>query len=58
MLLRQPQTSFSLSLSVFCFSCQENWQAVRMKKADQVEQAPNSGAMLKHQKKESKGPLT
>lgn len=29
-----------------------------MKKADQVEQAPNSGAMLKQSKKESKGPPT
>lgn len=46
MLLRQPQTPF-LSLSAFCFSCQENWQAVGMKKADQVEQAPNSEAMLR-----------
>lgn len=48
MLLRQPQTPLSLPLSAFCFSCQENWQAVGMKKADQVEQAPNSEAMLRH----------
>ena len=26
-------TPFSLSLSAFCFSCQENWQAVGMKKS-------------------------
>lgn len=35
------------SPSAFCFSCQENWQAVGMKKADQVEQAPNLEAMLR-----------
>ncbi len=46
--------SLSLSLSAFCFSCQENWQAVGMKKADQVEQAPDSEAMLGHWKRKVK----
>lgn len=47
MLLRQPQTPSSPSLFAFCFTCQENWLAVGMKKGDQVEQASSSGAMLR-----------
>lgn len=58
MLLRQPQTSFSLSPSVFCFSCQENWQAVRIKKRIKLSKLPTQGPCSSNQKKESKGPPT